>query len=128
VIYFFKQQGKCKFNKTKSVANCTGFIDVKSGDEEALKEAVGTVGPVSIAIDVTEDKFMLYKDGIFVDDSCLNTENDLNHGVLVVGYGTNTTDEGKSMDFWIVKNSWGKSWGEDGYIRMARNMNSNDRF
>jgi cathepsin L len=90
-----------------------------------LKEAVGTAGPVSIAIDVTEDKFMLYKDGIFVDDTCKNTENDLNHGVLIVGYGTNTTDDGTSMDYWIVKNSWGNSWGEDGYIRMARNMNSN---
>jgi cathepsin L len=99
-------------------------MDVKTGDEDALKEAVGTVGPVSIAIDVTEEKFMLYKDGVFVDDTCLNTENDLNHGVLVVGYGTTTSDDDKNMDYWIVKNSWGSSWGEDGYIRMARNMNN----
>lgn len=68
-------------------ANCTGFVDLKSGDEEALKEAVATVGPVSIAIDVTEDKFMLYKDGVFFDDTCANGQDDLNHGVLVVGYG-----------------------------------------
>lgn len=117
------KQGKCKFNKSKVVATCSGFMDVKSGDEEALKEAVGTAGPVSIAIDVTEDKFMLYKDGVFVDETCLNGENDLNHGVLIVGYGTSKDDD-KQMDFWIVKNSWGTSWGEDGYIRMARNKDN----
>jgi cathepsin L len=82
------------------------------------------MGPVSVAIDVTEEKFMLYKDGIFVDDTCSNGEEDLNHGVLVVGYGTNSTNVGKSMDFWIVKNSWGLKWGEEGYIRMARNLNN----
>lgn len=120
------KEGKCHFDPKKAVANCTGFIDVKSGDEDALKEAVATVGPVSIAIDVTEDKFMLYKDGVFVDDTCENGQDNLNHGVLVVGYGT-SDDLRKSkegLDFWIVKNSWGPKWGEDGYIRMARNKNN----
>jgi cathepsin L len=100
------KEGKCRFDKTKVVATCSGYMDVKSGDEEALREAVATVGPVSIAIDVTEDKFMLYKDGILVDESCGNGENELNHGVLVVGYGTNKTVDDKQMDYWIVKNSW----------------------
>ena len=111
-----------------------------------MKEALATVGPVSIAIDVTEEKFMLYKDGVFVDPTCANGKDDLNHGVLVVGYGTDSSD-GESHDYWIVKNryifvlffllrvlasllyfystdSWGTTWGESGYIRMARN-NSN---
>lgn len=87
------------------VANCTGFIDVKSGNEDALKEAVATIGPVSIAIDVTEDKFMLYKDGVFVDDTCANGQDDLNHGVLVVGYGpsdkTRKTED--DTEYWIGK-------------------------
>lgn len=99
-------------------------MDIKKGDEEALKEAIATVGPVSVAIDVTEEKFMLYKDGIFVDDTCSNEENELNHGVLAVGYGTNTTTDGKEMGYWVVKNSWGPTWGENGYIRMARNLNN----
>jgi cathepsin L len=117
------KEGKCRFNKNKVVATCSGFMDVQSGDEQALKEAVATSGPVSIAIDVTEDRFMLYKDGVFVDETCQNAEDSLNHGVLIVGYGSNNTDNGQ-MDYWIVKNSWGSSWGEEGYIRMARNKDN----
>lgn len=121
---YHAHQEKCHFNKKTIGATCSGFMDVTSGDEEALKEAVATIGPVSIAIDVTEDKFMFYKEGIFVDDSCRNSQDDLNHGVLAVGYGTNTTTDGKTLDYWLVKNSWGESWGESGYIRMARNLNN----
>lgn len=82
---------------------------------------MATIGTVSVAIDA-EDKFMLYKEGIYVDSGCGNKQNDLDHGVLAVGYGTNTTSSGKTMDYWIVKNSWGPHWGENGYIRMARNL------
>lgn len=115
---------KCHFNKKSVGTTCSGFMDITSGDEEALKQALATVGPISIAIDATQEKFMLYKEGIFVDDTCNNSTDDLDHGVLVVGYGTNSTLDGKSMDYWLVKNSWGPGWGEDGYIRMARNLNN----
>ena len=76
-----------------------------------------------MAIDVTEENFMLYKDGVFVDKNCENNENSLNHGVLAVGYGSEVVKD-KKMDYWIVKNSWGTRWGEEGYIRMARNMDN----
>jgi len=116
---------KCHFSKTTIGSTCSGFVDVTSGDEVALRDAVATIGPISIAIDATEEKFMLYKEGILVDDTCENSQNDLNHGVLVVGYGSNsTTPGGESVDYWIVKNSWGTTWGEQGYIRMARNLNN----
>jgi cathepsin L len=119
---YHAKQGKCHFKKTNVGATCTGFVDVPEGDEEALRDALASVGPVSVAIDATEDKFMLYKDGIFVDDGCSNGQEDLDHGVLVVGYGTNTTHTGEQMGYWTVKNSWGPEWGEGGYIRMARNQ------
>jgi cathepsin L len=80
---------------------------------------VATVGPVSVAIDVTEKKFMLYKDGVFVDSTCSNKSESLNHGVLVVGYGADILSQ-KAVKYWTVKNSWGKTWGESGFIRMAR--------
>lgn len=115
---------KCHFKKQNVGSTCSGFMDITSGDEDALREAVATVGPVSVAIDATEEKFMLYKDGIFVDDGCKNGQDDLDHGVLVVGYGTNTTSNGEQKDYWIVKNSWGPEWGEGGFIRMARNLNN----
>jgi cathepsin L len=117
---YHAKQGTCHFKKKDIGATCTGFVDIKSGDEDALKEALATIGPVSVAIDATEDKFMLYKDGIFVDDGCQNGQDDLDHGVLAVGYGTNQTESGKTMDYWLIKNSWGPEWGEGGYIRMAR--------
>jgi len=103
---YLGKQEKCHFMTKNIGSTCSGFVDVKSGDELALKSALATVGPVSIAIDVTEDKFMLYKDGIFVDDECSNEPNQLNHGVLIVGYGTDPKMGQKHHDYWIVKNSW----------------------
>jgi len=87
----------------------TGHVDVKKNDEKALMEAVAA-GPVSVAVDA-ETRFQLYFGGI-MSGWCGAT---LDHGVLVVGYGT---DNGK--DYWKVKNSWGRIWGEKGYVRMAR--------
>jgi len=123
--YIGKAQ-KCKFQKEKIGSTCSGYVDIPKGDEATLKEAVATQGAISVAIDVTEDKFMFYKSGVFVDSKCGNSEDELNHGVLVVGYGSlnstaDATDTNPPSDFWIVKNSWGIKWGEEGYIRMARN-------
>ena len=70
-------------------------------------------GPVSIAVDGAALGFQLYHGGI-VKHFCGSS---LDHGVLLVGYGT---DNG--TDFWLVKNSWGASWGEKGYIRVLRDM------
>lgn len=64
--------------------------------------------------------FFFFLKGVFVDQTCSNEPNSLNHGVLIVGYGV-SEENGKSADYWIVKNSWSTKWGEDGYIRMARN-------
>jgi cathepsin L len=80
------------------------------------------VGPVSVAVDFSLEQFKSYNGGIFSNTTC--SSNNLNHGVLVVGYGTQIMKSGKPVDYWIVKNSWGPGWGESGYIRIARNLNN----
>merc|ERR1712072_1563502 len=80
----------------------------------ALKAAVSKQ-PVSVAIEADKSAFQLYAGGVLDNPAC-GTK--LDHGVLIVGYGT---DSGK--DYWKVKNSWGATWGEKGYLRMIRNKN-----
>lgn len=110
--------GDCLFKKEDIGATCTGFVNIKQGDEDDLLNAVANVGPISVAIDAGHSSFQLYKKGIYYEPHCSSTE--LDHGVLAVGYGSDG-----DKDFWIVKNSWGTSWGDEGYIQMSRNKKNN---
>jgi cathepsin L len=105
---------QCRFKTENVGATDSGYTDIKSKDEDALKQAVADVGPISVAIDASHSSFQLYKSGIYNEIFCSQTR--LDHGVLAVGYGT---DSGK--DYWLVKNSWGLGWGDQGYIKMTRN-------
>jgi cathepsin L len=111
------RDGTCKFNANNVGATVAGHKDIPSKDENALKAAVGTVGPISVAIDASHFSFQLYSKGVYNERQCSQTA--LDHGVLAVGYGT----AGKK-DYWLVKNSWGPSWGMKGYIQMTRNKNN----
>jgi cathepsin L len=112
------EDGTCKFKPANVGATCTGFTDIESGSEDALSAAIATVGPISVAIDASQDSFQFYSSGIYSDPDCSSEE--LDHGVTAVGYGT----QGSGQDFYIVKNSWGTSWGDQGYILMARNQDN----
>lgn len=110
------RDGKCRFKKDAVAMKAVGSAIIGPNDEELLKAVVAHYGPVSVAIAAT-DRLQDYESGVFDDPGC---GEDLNHGVLVVGYGT---DSNNGKDFWIVKNSWSSKWGEKGYVRMARNKN-----
>lgn len=108
------QDGSCK--KVASVNTVSSFKDCPAGDEKTLLTMVNS-GPVSIAIEADTSAFQLYKSGVFDNAGC---GKNLDHGVLAVGYDT---DASSKKDYWIVKNSWGASWGNQGYIWLVRNKN-----
>jgi hypothetical protein len=105
------RDGTCR--TVASVSTISGFQDVQQGSEAALLSALQNQ-PISIAIEADQSSFQMYKSGIF-KGPC---GQQLDHGVLLVGAGTEN-----GVDYWRVKNSWGASWGDSGYIRIQRGGN-----
>nr|XP_018904484.1 PREDICTED: cathepsin L1-like isoform X1 [Bemisia tabaci]XP_018904485.1 PREDICTED: cathepsin L1-like isoform X1 [Bemisia tabaci]XP_018904486.1 PREDICTED: cathepsin L1-like isoform X1 [Bemisia tabaci] len=111
---------RCRYVRNGSVATDSGYMNIKNEDEEHVKAAVATVGPICSAIDAKYDTFHFYSRGVYHEPRCTNNIDLLNHGVLIVGYGTDP----KKGDYWIIKNSWGPRWGDKGYMRIARNRDN----
>jgi len=86
-------------------------------NEDDLRNNLFMAGPVSIAFEVIAG-FRDYKSGVYSDPACKNGPMDVNHAVLAVGYGTEN-----NVDYWVIKNSWGAAWGDNGYFKMQRNVN-----
>jgi len=93
----------------------TNFANVDADDESMMLAL--NFQPVAVAIEADQREFQLYKSGVFSGECGVN----LDHGVLVVGYGTDK----ELQDYYRVKNSWGESWGEGGYIRLGRGYQYN---
>jgi len=110
--------GKCKDANVLPVATISGFVQVSSNNYTAVINALQT-GPLAVAVDASS--WGAYGGGIF--SGCSVTRNiDIDHLVQLVGYGTDTSGK----DYWTVRNSWGPSWGEKGFIRLARDSTGTD--
>ena len=95
-------------NRVVELAGCS---DVPVNNQTALKIAVSRQ-PVAVAIEADSEIFEFYEGGIISSSEC---GTDLDHGVLIIGYGTEN-----GVDYWLLKNSWGDSWGERGFFRIKR--------
>jgi C1A family cysteine protease len=108
------RDGSCKFSKAKVAVKLSGFEDI-SQNEEQIAAALNAHGPLSIAVNA--NPFQFYSGGVLEVDEESCDPQALDHGVTLVGYGS---EDGK--DYWIIKNSWGAGWGEEGYIRLVRGV------
>ncbi|XP_023948040.2 pro-cathepsin H [Bicyclus anynana] len=113
---YLDEVGKCKLDNMTEFYNIKGFAAVPRLSVNAMKVALYKYGPVTVAINAN-NAVMKYNNGIFFDPTCNNEP--ANHGVTVVGYG-----QREGVDYWIVKNSWGEDWGQDGYILFSATDNN----
>ena len=108
------QDEQCEYKSSCIGSKITGYKMVQSNSNVALMNAVAQQ-PVAIAINAVQQSFQFYSSGVYNDRSCPSGQSDLDHAVLIVGYGSESGN-----DYWNVKNSWASSWGNECYIKMAR--------
>ncbi|KAG5676533.1 hypothetical protein PVAND_006359 [Polypedilum vanderplanki] len=124
---YIKKQKECKMTGFPKVKlNIDEVFEFKfRGDEKQMRLHLVNYGPLVITMHVNDDTglFQNYKKGIFYEKECSNDCKIINHAMVLIGYGVTNDDEKKP--YYLVLNSWGKSWGEEGYIRMAADRGNN---
>lgn len=115
---YYAEDRTCTVDSSTFALGVTGgSVNITEGDEGSLKTSLYEHGPVSIAFEVVGD-FRDYSSGVYTSTECKNSTSDVNHAVLAVGYGTLD-----GVDYWLVKNSWGADWGDEGFFRIERGVN-----
>ncbi|GAB4853714.1 hypothetical protein Ancab_017907 [Ancistrocladus abbreviatus] len=111
------KNGECKFSKDNVGVRVINSVNITLGAEDELKHAVALVRPVSVAFEVVTG-FRFYEDGVYTSETCGRTPMDVNHAVVAVGYGVQN-----GVPYWLIKNSWGEDWGDNGYFKMEMGKN-----
>jgi len=114
---YTSEDGTCHYSASCCASTVTNYTDVAVGNENALQIATYYT-TVAVGVDASLSSFQFYTSGVYYDPDCSSTN--LDHSMLVVGWGVET-----GSDYWIVKNSWAKDWGMQGYILMSRNKGNN---
>jgi len=113
---YLSVDGFCKDTRLMEVgAKITGWVDVKKRDEPGLLQALVSQGPISVGIMVPEE-MLFYDSGVLKVESCKHDEGQIDHAVVLTGFGT---DE-HGTDYYTIRNSWSTYWGDQGYIKVAR--------
>lgn len=113
------RDGKCRYDPKKVAALVRNEVNITQGAEDELVDAIKSHGPVSICYEVVND-FQFYHDGVYESTRCRSGPQDVNHAVLAVGYGV---DSKSQKPYYLVKNSWGTSFGIQGYFKILRGKN-----
>ncbi|CAK1595538.1 unnamed protein product [Parnassius mnemosyne] len=110
---YLGKRGVCHYSHSLVRVRPRRWATLPSGDEAALERALATIGPLAVAVNAAPITFQFYRNGIYDDPFCVPWK--MNHAMLLVGY---------TPQYWILLNWWGRHWGEDGYMRIRRGLNT----
>jgi C1A family cysteine protease len=113
--YKMRELGSCLYNQSMQRATMFDYRRIKIRSDEFLMNLVYNFGPVPVGVYGSLFSFLNYQEGVYNDPECAGT---IDHAMLLVGFGTDPV----YGDFWLLKNSYGSDWGENGFIRMTRTI------
>ncbi|XP_063055374.1 cathepsin K-like [Engraulis encrasicolus] len=111
--YKHMKDAKCMYHNSMKAITCRDFMTFQPESESVLADNLNMNGPMSVGFDASQPAFQFYKSGTYSDFYC--NPDKLTHALLLVGY---------TPDAWIVKNSWGETWGDSGYVYVEREKNT----
>jgi len=120
-ISYFGKDFPCQKNSSnfRPKVKISDYVVLPENKQDPILEAVATKGPLVISVDAS--RWSTYESGVF--DGCNQNQPDINHAVLLVGYG----EDSQHGPYWLVRNSWSPTWGDAGYIKLRREKESEIR-